>query len=179
MYCPHCGKLIQAGQNYCPECGKPVTPMPATSATPARPGSTSPPSVPPLPPTMARRSDLAWHVRVLGILWIIFGALRIVPALFFLSFTRVGIPFLPWQVRGWIAPVLVPLGILFSVTAATGIIAGWGLLQRASWARVLALVLGIVALIHPPFGTALGIYTLWVLMPSQSEAEYRVLSSPI
>jgi hypothetical protein len=128
---------------------------------------------------MAGRRDLAWHVRLLGILWIIFGALRILPALFFLSITRVGIPFLPWQVRGWLGPMLVPLGILFTVSAAAGIIAGWGLLQRESWARVLALVLGVIALIHPPFGTALGIYTLWVLIPSQSEAEYRALSRPV
>jgi hypothetical protein len=73
---------------------------------------------------MAGRHDLAWHVRLLGILWIIFGALRIVPALFFLSITRVGIPFLPWQVRGWLGPALVPLGILFTISAAAGIIAG-------------------------------------------------------
>lgn len=179
MYCPHCGKLIQAGQIYCPECGKPVTPMRATSAAPASVGSTPPPPVSSLPPTMARRRDLAWHVRVLGILWIVFGALRIVPGLFLLSFTHLGIPFLPWQVRAWLAPVLLPLAILFSVTAVAGILAGWGLLQRASWARVLALVLGIIALIHPPFGTALGIYTLWVLLPSQSEAEYGALSRSI
>jgi hypothetical protein len=115
---------------------------------------------------------------VLGILWIILGALRIVPGLFLLSLTRFGFPFFPWRIGGWLAPVLLPLGILFSVTAVVGIIAGWGLLQRAPWARVLALVVGIIALIHPPFGTALGIYTLWVLMPAQSEAEYRALSRP-
>jgi hypothetical protein len=27
-----------------------------------------------------------------------------------------------------------------------------------------------------PFGTALGIYTLWVLLPGDSEQEYRRLS---
>jgi hypothetical protein len=37
----------------------------------------------------------------------------------------------------------------------------------------LALVLGFVNLIHIPFGTALGIYTLWVLLPAQSEREFR------
>jgi len=178
MYCPHCGKLIQGGQKYCPECGKPVTAIPATPVPSASQGPPSPPYVPPSPPPTAGRRDLAWHIRLLGILWIIFGALRIVPALFFLSFTRVGIPFLPWQVRHWIGPALVPLGILFTASAVAGIIAGWGLLQRESWARVLALVLGVIALIHPPLGTALGIYTLWVLIPSHCEAEYRALSRP-
>jgi hypothetical protein len=39
-----------------------------------------------------------------------------------------------------------------------------------------AIVLGILALFHPPFGTALGIYTLWVLLPTESAAEYDRMS---
>jgi hypothetical protein len=38
---------------------------------------------------------------------------------------------------------------------------------------MLAIVLGCIALVHIPFGTALGIYTLWVLLPAESEEEYR------
>jgi ABC-type spermidine/putrescine transport system permease subunit II len=57
--------------------------------------------------------------------------------------------------------------------AVVGLIAGVGLLQRAPWARILALVLAFLSLINPPFGTALGIYTLWVLLPSASEEEYQ------
>jgi hypothetical protein len=38
---------------------------------------------------------------------------------------------------------------------------------------VVAIVFGCIALIHFPFGTALGIYTLWVLLPAESEQEYR------
>jgi hypothetical protein len=41
---------------------------------------------------------------------------------------------------------------------------------------MLVIVLGVISLIEVPFGTALGIYTLWVLLPAQSEAEYRQLS---
>ena len=57
-----------------------------------------------------------------------------------------------------------------------GFFAGWGLLQRESWARILALVVGFLALLNVPLGTALGIYTLWVLLPGQSDQEYRALS---
>jgi hypothetical protein len=53
-----------------------------------------------------------------------------------------------------------------------GFAAGWGLLHRESWARILALIAGFLALFHPPFGTALGIYTLWVLLSAESEREY-------
>jgi len=50
-------------------------------------------------------------------------------------------------------------------------------MSRCPWARMLAIVLGCISLIHFPFGTALGIYTLWVLVPQGADAEYRILSS--
>jgi hypothetical protein len=33
--------------------------------------------------------------------------------------------------------------------------------------------MGFIALLSVPIGTALGIYTLWVLLPSQSDNEYQ------
>lgn len=53
---------------------------------------------------------------------------------------------------------------------------GVGLLNRAPWARMMAIVLGCICLIDMPFGTALGAYTLWVLLPAQSEQEYQQIS---
>jgi hypothetical protein len=41
---------------------------------------------------------------------------------------------------------------------------------------MLAIVLGCISLIHFPLGTALGIYTLWVLIPEHAEAEYQRLA---
>ena len=49
-------------------------------------------------------------------------------------------------------------------------------MNRERWARIPAIVVGILAIFHPPFGTALGIYTLWVLMPADAAAEYERLS---
>jgi hypothetical protein len=60
--------------------------------------------------------------------------------------------------------------------AAMGFFTGWGLLQREAWARTVALVVGFVALLRIPLGTALGIYTLWVLLPSQSNEEYAAMA---
>ena len=65
------------------------------------------------------------------------------------------------------------VGRVFIATGVIGLIAGWGLYERRSWARILALVLAFLSLFHPPFGTAIGIYTLWVLLPAASEAEYQ------
>ena len=54
--------------------------------------------------------------------------------------------------------------------------AGWGLLQRETWARTLALILAFISLFtNIPLGTAMGVYTMWVLLPSSSEQEYHAL----
>jgi hypothetical protein len=39
-----------------------------------------------------------------------------------------------------------------------------------SWARIIAIVVGCLNLIHVPFGTALGVYTLWVLLKDESRS---------
>jgi len=68
------------------------------------------------------------------------------------------------------------LGVWLFLKAIAGFAAGWGLLQREPWARTLTLVLGFLELLHVPFGTALGIYTIWVLLSPQAEQEYRQLA---
>ncbi|MGH7744974.1 MAG: hypothetical protein ACREQ5_09260 [Candidatus Dormibacteria bacterium] len=59
--------------------------------------------------------------------------------------------------------------------ALLSFIAAWGLFERQSWGRIAAIVAAVFSLWRIPFGTALGIYTLWVLLPASSEAEYRSL----
>ena len=60
--------------------------------------------------------------------------------------------------------------------AAIGFYAGWGLLQHERSARIVTLVLAFISMfVNIPFGTALGIYTMWVLLPRDSEREYESL----
>ena len=82
----------------------------------------------------------------------------------------------PPEVTIWLRPLLTCVGWLILAIAATGFFTGWGLLQREEWARTVALVVGFVALLRIPLGTALGVYTLWVLLPKQSDDEYKALA---
>ena len=66
--------------------------------------------------------------------------------------------------------------MLSLVLAAIGFVVGFGLMERRAWARTLALVVGIIALLNPILGTVLGIYKLWVLLPGDAEAEYGRMS---
>jgi hypothetical protein len=116
------------------------------------------------------------NIRPLGILWIVVSALRVLPVM--------GLPwFWPFRADGdwpfWggfpghFLGFFGALSGLLALMGLLGILAGWGLLSWQPWARMLAIVLGCIALIHLPFGTALGIYTLWVLLPEESAEEFR------
>ena len=58
------------------------------------------------------------------------------------------------------------------------LILAWGLYERKQWARPLGLAIGFLALLRFPLGTALGIYTLWVLLPEISAREYEHITVP-
>lgn len=120
---------------------------------------------------------IAGHIRLLGIFWIAISAFRLIPGIFLGAFFRHGMPWFRFQdMPGFLFPMMHALSFFLMVTAVVGIVTGWGLLERQPWARMLAIVLGCLFLVDMPFGTALGIYTLWVLLPAASEEEYRHIS---
>ena len=54
------------------------------------------------------------------------------------------------------------------VLSVPGIIGGIGVLRRQSWARYMVLVLSILDLFSVPIGTAVGAYSIWVLMQEET-----------
>lgn len=58
------------------------------------------------------------------------------------------------------------------ILAAPSILGGWGLLRRLEWARVLVIILSFFHLFSVPIGTALGVYSLYVLFQDESRAEF-------
>ena len=125
-------------------------------------------------------SRMARNLSSLGALWIIYSMLRLIPGL---SLFALGHLRFPWMIspfpfsRHFIAwPFLGALGFFVSGFAIAGIIAGWGLMSHQPWARVLAIVLAFINVIHFPIGSALAIYTFWVLLSGNAEAEYQRLA---
>jgi hypothetical protein len=82
-------------------------------------------------------------------------------------------PFLPPEVPLFVHGLIRVIALFVLAVGAIGLVAGWGLLTRQPWARVLAIVLGVISLIEFPVGTAIGVYTLWALLPAASDREYR------
>ncbi len=163
MFCDQCGMQLRAGEPRCGRCGKAVLGL-----------------------VELRRSRVREHVRLLGILWMAYsafhavggvGALIIAQTIFGGVHGLIHIPNgPPPEVTVWLRPLISVFGWLLLVKAAAGFFAGWGLLQREDWARTVALVVGFIALLNVPIGTVLGVYTLWVLLPAQSDEEYRALA---
>jgi hypothetical protein len=48
------------------------------------------------------------------------------------------------------------------------IIGGVGLLKRRGWARILILIIAVLDLVQIPFGTIIGVYTIWVLLNDET-----------
>jgi len=157
MFCSSCGAQIQPEFTVCPNCRRPI-PTGVAITLPGR---------------------LDRHLRTLGILWVVAGALFVIPGLVLMtisSIVRTAIPATESVARVAAPLVLSIIGGSLFLVAVGGILVGWGLLKHQSWARIAAIVLGIVSLLHPPFGTALGIYTLWVLLSDQGGVEYDRLA---
>jgi TonB family protein len=122
---------------------------------------------------------VARHVTVLGLGWLAYSALHLLPILARIGLVHTGLPFYD-DIAGAYADILRPVsgevGAMFSGATIAGLIAGGGLMARASWARKLAIVLGCINLVLFPLGTVLGIYTFWVLAPQGARAQYQTLA---
>jgi hypothetical protein len=164
MFCNGCGQTLEPGQNFCAKCGQPV----GVAAIPRR------------------LNRVAEHSKLLGILWMVYAAFYILGGL---GVFVVGNAVLSMVIRqaganaGAEMPppelfhfVFTVFGLLLLILGGLGFFTGWGLLQHSPWARILALVLGFLALLNMPFGTALGIYTIWVLLSANADKEYAALA---
>ena len=153
MFCNYCGTKLEAGQSFCPSCGKPVVMVGV--------------------PTVEGR--LARHLRLLGALWIVLSIFRLVSAgaLLIVGHTLFRSVRITPPAENFLSAMMSLIGGFLLVLAVAGFVTGWALLERLLWARILALILAFVSLPAIPFGTLLGIYTLWVLLPAEAEEEYR------
>ncbi len=167
MYCDKCGKQVSETDRFCPACGHGLQPgKSSSSATVCCPPRT-----------------VASHVKILGILWIVWAVLHVLP-MGGMLFTGT------WLARhgDWFgfhhmnfpgffgAPFMMFFGGLALLGSLAAIVGGIGLLNYSPWARIILIILGIFSLLNFPFGTLLGAYTLWVLLAQNNKLEYERLA---
>lgn len=170
MFCQYCGGQLEDAARFCAGCGRPLV---VGGVAVAR-------------PTPAQ--SLGKHLRVMGILWAVYAALRIIGAAWVLMFSHYFLPlfsqFFPHNTGEFEFPMFHFLrGIwmasaVFSVaTAVVAAWAAWALLQRERSGRTIALVAAFVSLISVPLGTAMGVYTLVILLPQSAKQAYDGLAT--
>ncbi|MFZ0771858.1 MAG: zinc ribbon domain-containing protein [Candidatus Sulfotelmatobacter sp.] len=158
MFCDGCGAAVQPGQRFCNRCGKQI--------------------LGPIMPSQPRRRVQA-HLQLLAIFWFAISAFNAIigVVLYIVANTLLA----PGGAAGapvFLRPLLSVVAIIVLGGSALGFSAGWGLMHREPWARVLTLILAFFVLfINIPVGTAVGVYTMWVLLPGESEQEYGDLVS--
>ena len=156
MYCNHCGVQLPGDARFCPNCQAQMMPV---AARPAR---------------------VANQLTLLSSLWFAMGALRLLATL---AVFMIGSVMLPMIIAHAREPIPFPIhilmawiGVFVGFTALLTFVAGWGLYKREPWGRTFALVMAFLNLMSVPFGTALGIYTLVVLLPGEAGEEWKELS---
>jgi hypothetical protein len=146
MNCTSCGNVLAPDARFCTRCGGArVFALPVY------------------------RDRVSRHLQSLGVLWLLYAALRALKGVVGLTFLN---HFLDHHTFAFF-PILPFAGITLGIGVIGALLTGYALLTRQPWGRVVAIVFGVFALIHPITGTALGIYTLWVLAPGESGAAYE------
>jgi hypothetical protein len=123
---------------------------------------------------------MAQHVKILGILHIVFGGLGVLGAIIVLmifggisalvNFSDTGSD-IPAPILGVIGGIVFIVILVLSLPA---LIIGIGLLQFRPWARIGGIVLSAFDLLGFPFHTVLGIYGLWVLLNRETEQMFGI-----
>ena len=113
------------------------------------------------------------HIKAVGILWIVKGILGLFVG-FLIMAILLGVGFFAGAASGddIVLPILASIGFfvgtILGLLSIPEIIAGFGIMKYKQWARILGLVVGALNLLDIPLGTALGIYTFWVLLKDDS-----------
>lgn len=120
--------------------------------------------------------DIQAHKRTLGIIHIVYGSLIAVAFIFIGSLVSILFPFISEEIAKdvgndadevifIVSSIIRTVFILLLIfSALPSIIGGIGLLQKKSWGVVMALIAGCVSIFSFPFGTAVGVYSIYVYM---------------
>ena len=132
-----------------------------------------------VPLVYGSRSLASTQPRILGLCWIVYGVLRLAMTFWLLTFTTTATLMFgalltrvpdPFSLMSLFHFLYLGVMIWSAVTGVVGILAGVTLLSGQRSARALAIAAALLSLSELPFGIALGVYTLVVVVPPYSAA---------
>ena len=126
---------------------------------------------------------MAKHIDTLSIVMYLWGAFQLVIALGLAAFFVViggGLGVLGGTsgedelmlMGGFYAVIGVFAAGVAALTAIPALAAGYGLKNRKSWGRILAMIVGALGMMNFPLGMMLGVFSFVVLLDSEAAAEF-------
>jgi hypothetical protein len=134
--------------------------------------------------------NYAGNVKLLGIVWFIYAGFSMLTGLAGLAFVNA---FLSGQFSAWmqsqqgqwahgpmppmwlVPAILHSAWVFLALRSGLALVAGWGLIEHKQWGRIVAIVAAFLGLLRIPFGTALGIWTLILLLGYRNSSLYEQL----
>jgi len=110
-----------------------------------------------------RENTYHTHQKIIGALYVAYGALNFTAAVALLASINVVNIFVDEiEVIQLVTVFSRLIGSALLIVSIPAIIAGIGFLQEKDWAKVLSLIVGIIFLLFFPIGTIIGIYAIWL-----------------
>jgi len=119
------------------------------------------------------------HVKAVGALSIglsVFGIL--IGGFIFVLLAGIGFVVQDEEAAPILAVVGLAIGVFLFILSVPGIIGGIGLLKRKEWARILVLITSALHLLNFPIGTAIGGYSIWVLVNTETIRLFNPIVPP-
>jgi hypothetical protein len=124
---------------------------------------------------------MASHVDLVGILFIVWGGLTMLIGVSTLALGAGALALLGSASRGGggrvaatiTAAMFITIAVITILWGLVHVILGMSLRRQRHWSRVVALVLAAVDTLLLPYGTALGVYAMWVLLSEKGKAAFR------
>lgn len=116
------------------------------------------------------------HIDVLGTLHLVWGALGVMTGVslgILAAGTRAALTGSPFGMGERAAVALLAIvGSTLAIGGGATVLTGWALKRRSRRGRLAALALAVPNLVLVPFGTALGVYTFWVLLNNDARRAF-------
>ena len=127
---------------------------------------------------------MAAHVDLLGVLFIVWGLLTTLIGVSTLALGVGAVALITSANRGeggefaagLTAAVFTALAVIAILWGSAHVVVGVPLRRRRPWSRIMALMLGSIDLLLLPYGTALGLYGLWVLLSEDGKSLFTETS---
>ena len=122
--------------------------------------------------------DLQQHVPIAAWLLIAVGGLMVLLGAFvFVLLAGIGMVSGEAEAFAVLGITATAAGGLLALFGLPGIAAGYGLLRRKNWGRIVAIAIAAINLFSFPVGTVLGAYILFVLLQTSAERYFATPSA--